>query len=152
MFVKLCLPHIYMFSWFLSLMKKILPIFLFNLIDSTQTRKNIWGLSSVSLNTNFHREQAGGYEARGGGWANWVKVVKRHKLPGIRWISSGAAIYSRVITVNNTILYIWNLVRKYIFKVLHTHPHTHTHTHKLKWCEESSVLTNLVLIILQYVY
>ena len=37
---------------------------------------------------------------------NWVKTVKKYKLPVIRYIISEDVMYSRMTTVNDTTLYI----------------------------------------------
>lgn len=42
----------------------------------------------------------------------WVKVVKGYKFPLTRKISPGDTIYGLVTTVNNTVSYIWKLIRE----------------------------------------
>lgn len=41
--------------------------------------------------------------ARGGGWGKWVNVAKKYKLPIIKYISPGDAIYYRYPIVNNIV-------------------------------------------------
>ena len=45
-----------------------------------------------------------------GGWAKWVKGVKRYKLSVIKYIVMGVT-YSMVTIVDNTVLHIWKLLR-----------------------------------------
>ena len=42
---------------------------------------------------------------RGWGGGNWEILVKRYKLPVIRWICSGDLIFIRVTTFNNIIYF-----------------------------------------------
>lgn len=61
------------------------------------------------------REQIGGYE----GWevGSWVKVVKGYKLPIFKWVISGTVMHNVITIANNTLLYIWKLLKEQILKV-----------------------------------
>ena len=47
-----------------------------------------------------------------GSWENGEILVKRYKLPVIRWVSLGDLMYSMVMIVNNTVLYIQKLLKE----------------------------------------
>lgn len=56
------------------------------------------------------------------GEGKWGDVGQRlSSFSYARWISSRDLMYSMVTTANNTVLYTWKLLRKYILSVLTTH-------------------------------
>ena len=48
----------------------------------------------------------------GGGQNGWREGVKRYKLPAIKQICHGYVMYTMGAIVNNTVLYIWKLLRE----------------------------------------
>ena len=64
-----------------------------------------------------------------------MKVIKEHKLPVIRYISSVDVMYSVVIIVNNIVQYM-KIAKVVNFKSSHhADTHIHTHTHKVSLCD-----------------
>ena len=53
-------------------------------------------------------------------WGKIVKGVKGHKLPIIRWISSGDIMYNMMTIANGDVWYIETLLRERILRVLIT--------------------------------
>ena len=60
--------------------------------------------------------EAFGTYMKGEEWAEWLKGVKSYKCPFIKKISHGDVMFSLVIIVSNTVLYIGRLLREWILK------------------------------------
>ena len=67
--------------------------------------------TSPPKKANTYRERTDWWwlEARSKGWVKWVKEVKRYKVPVKKF---EYVMYSMVTIVNNTVLYIGQLLRQ----------------------------------------
>lgn len=68
-------------------------------------------------------------------------LVRRYKLPIIKWVSSRVLMYSLMVIVNNIVVYTWKLLRESNLNVLIVT------TKKWYLCDVKDVLTNLMLVI-----
>ena len=63
------------------------------------------------------RAQISGYQRkRERGKVNWMKAVKRYKLPVIRYLSTRHVIYNMKNIVSIVLCYIWRLIFKILIK------------------------------------
>ena len=49
---------------------------------------------------------------RGGGKGNWIKAVKRYKLPVIKEVSTSNVMYNMINTINTAICYKSKLLKR----------------------------------------
>ena len=80
-------------------------------------------------------------------WTQWMKVVKSYKFPVIRWINSRGVMYSMMSIINNSVPFIWKLLRVDLKNPQHNNKKNFCYYVKLLMLPKF-----IVVMVLQYIH